>query len=373
MGKKMSLPFTVGEEAEARTFEKGYRGAWFRCKIREIRRRKRDVEYLLEYFDFPEEKLGPMKPYQVPVPYGGMPKNKQRMLMVRPPYPPIYRESQMPHASDISEVAVIVNDAWKVGDLVDWLTDDCYWSGRIKQLLGDDKAMINFPKPPLGEGTSDEEALLKDLRPSLDWSPEYGWIVPTPGGETGCPCARLIKPGDQGQETGANNMEAGSSPNMSPSSLTSVKSSVASDELKGNETRELHELSLRITVSKEVMDTQETSIVLDGGDCSTRKMCLSDTDSSSHIRETLTEPTSAVAEGDLHYSSCPLKKYRASRGMTSNSMRPHTLEAAILDLEELVNKVKWLKSVLEHGNPLSDAARPQWKVVEHIASSSMPK
>ncbi|KAL2469767.1 Agenet domain-containing protein [Abeliophyllum distichum] len=212
MDKRISLPFTVGEEAEARTFEKGYRGAWFRCKIREIRRRKGDVEYLLEYFDFPEEKLGLMKPYQVPVPNGGMLKKKQGMLMVRPPYPPIYRESQMPHASDISEVAVIVKDAWKVGDLVDWLTDDCYWSGRIKQLVGHDKAMIKFPKPPLGEGTRDEEAPLKDLRPSLDWSPEYGWIVPTPGGEAGCPCARLIKAGDQGRETGADNMEAGSSP-----------------------------------------------------------------------------------------------------------------------------------------------------------------
>lgn len=33
MVKKRSLPFKVGDEAEARSFETGYRGAWFRCKV----------------------------------------------------------------------------------------------------------------------------------------------------------------------------------------------------------------------------------------------------------------------------------------------------------------------------------------------------
>lgn len=83
-----------------------------------------------------------MNPYQVPVPYRGIEKKKQRMLMIRPSYPPMYHENEVPCLSDISEVAVIVNDAWKVGDLVEWWTNDCYWSGRIKQLVGDDKAMV---------------------------------------------------------------------------------------------------------------------------------------------------------------------------------------------------------------------------------------
>ncbi|CAI9771280.1 unnamed protein product [Fraxinus pennsylvanica] len=291
--------------AEAKTFETGYRGAWFRCKIREISWRKGEREYLLEYFDFPEEKLGLMNPYQFPASYRGMAKKKQRMLMV--------------------------------GDLVEWWTNDCYWSGRIKQLVGEDKAMIEFPKPPLGEGTPDEKASLKDLRPSLDWSPEYGWILPTPGGEKpGRPWARLIKPGDQGQVLEAGEKKAGSSPNESFSSHTSLITLAAPDELKGNETGGLHELSLGNTVLKE-LDTQETNIALDGGDSSTRKTCLLDTDSSSRMRETLAEPTTEAAEGDPYCSSCPLKKYPASGGMTSNSMGSNTLESAILDLEELAS------------------------------------
>ena len=28
-----SLPFKVGEIVEVRSFEVGYRGAWFRCKV----------------------------------------------------------------------------------------------------------------------------------------------------------------------------------------------------------------------------------------------------------------------------------------------------------------------------------------------------
>ncbi|CAA2988627.1 Hypothetical predicted protein [Olea europaea subsp. europaea] len=317
-----------------------------------------------------------MNPYQVPVPYRGIEKKKQRMLMIRPSYPPMYHENEVPCLSDISEVAVIVNDAWKVGDLVEWWTNDCYWSGRIKQLVGDDKAMIEFPKPPLGEGTPDEKASLKDLRPSLDWSPEYGWILPTPGGEkTAHPWARLIKSGDQGQELEAGDKKdkkTESSPNESISSHTSVITLAVSDELKGNEMGGLHELSLGNRVSKE-LDTQETSIALDGGDSSTRKTCLSDTDSGLHMRETLAEPRTEVAKGDPYCSSCPLKKYPAGGGMNSNSMGSKTLESTILDLEELVNKVKWLKSILNNGIPSSDAARPQWKVVEHIASSSVPK
>lgn len=34
-----------------------------------------------------------------------------------------------------------------------------------------------LPEPPWGEGKS-YEAFSKDLRPSLDWSPEHGWTVP---------------------------------------------------------------------------------------------------------------------------------------------------------------------------------------------------
>ena len=47
-------------------------------------------------------------------------KEAKSQLMLRPHFPPIYRESEIPDA--ISEVVVIVLNVWKVGHLVDWLT-----------------------------------------------------------------------------------------------------------------------------------------------------------------------------------------------------------------------------------------------------------
>jgi hypothetical protein len=64
--------------------------------------------------------------------------------MVRPQFPPIYCESQMPDVNSILEVVVIVDDVWKVGDLVDWLMDHCYWSGRVTELLGDEHVKVIF-------------------------------------------------------------------------------------------------------------------------------------------------------------------------------------------------------------------------------------
>jgi hypothetical protein len=69
-------------------------------------------------------------------------KEAKSQLMLRPHFPPIYRESEMPDA--ISEVVVIVLNVWKVGHLVDWLTDGCYWSGRIIEILGNEKVKVIF-------------------------------------------------------------------------------------------------------------------------------------------------------------------------------------------------------------------------------------
>ncbi|KAI3964665.1 hypothetical protein MKX01_020482, partial [Papaver californicum] len=65
--------------------------------------------------------------------------------MLRPNYPQIYHRNQTPDTCDISEMIAIVDGTWKVGDMVDWLTDGCY---------------------------------CKELRPSLDWTPELGWTMP---------------------------------------------------------------------------------------------------------------------------------------------------------------------------------------------------
>lgn len=48
----------------------------------------------------------------------------------------------MPDINSIQEVIVVITGNWSVGDPVDWLTDDCYWSGKLTKLLGDGKAEV---------------------------------------------------------------------------------------------------------------------------------------------------------------------------------------------------------------------------------------
>lgn len=64
--------------------------------------------------------------------------------MVRPQFPQVYREKQLSDVSTNSqlEVTVVVNDVWKVGDLVDWWKDNCYWSGKIIAVLGDEVVKV---------------------------------------------------------------------------------------------------------------------------------------------------------------------------------------------------------------------------------------
>jgi hypothetical protein len=61
----------------------------------------------------------------------------ESQLMLRPKYPPLYLESEYLNLeSDNVEPLVVVHDSWKVGDLVDWLRDDIYWSGEIVEMRG---------------------------------------------------------------------------------------------------------------------------------------------------------------------------------------------------------------------------------------------
>ena len=67
------------------------------------------------------------------------------MLMLRPSFPPFYHHSQLPGSFPESDVVAIVNDTWKVGDLVDWLSHGCYWSGTVADVLGHGKVKVNVP------------------------------------------------------------------------------------------------------------------------------------------------------------------------------------------------------------------------------------
>ncbi|PON57021.1 hypothetical protein PanWU01x14_177510, partial [Parasponia andersonii] len=74
-------------------------------------------------------------------------KSQQKLeLMVRPPFPCICHEGRMHDVSTISEVAVIFSDTRRIGDLVDWFTDGCYWSGIVTKILEDE----TFQDPVMG-------------------------------------------------------------------------------------------------------------------------------------------------------------------------------------------------------------------------------
>lgn len=370
MGKEDQLPFKVGQSAEAQSFENGFRGAWFRCKIQKINCRKGHWYALLEYFDYPDEKLTWTKLYQNP-PYNVGKLKEKTQLMLRPQYPLFKLKNEVSDVSSISEATVVVDGNWQAGDLVDWWANGCYWSGHLTKLLGNNEAELALTPPPVGEGAL-YEVSFKDLRPSLEWSPDFGWTVPT--SQDGVRrCAQLIQPVNQALHSMSEGRN-GYSSDLSFSTHSSANLSPASVEKRDFKTTELAERPPIIDLPKEAAVNTSKKVRRSDicssshtGDESTKESILSDKGSGSCTGVDLAKTAAGPTE-NFSYSSCPLKKFRTSDGVQLHSTGSDTTEAAILDLEELVNKIKWLKGLLELGKPMSNVARPSWKFVEHHAS-----
>ncbi|KAK8504272.1 hypothetical protein V6N12_044811 [Hibiscus sabdariffa] len=148
-----NLPFEVGQLVETRSFLHGFRGAWFRCKIKEISWKNKELGHSLEYVDFPDEKIRWTKLYQC-----GKSKDKKRTLMI--------------------------------GGLT-----IAFGLEGITEKLDDENVKVELLPPPEGEGSL-YDASCKDLRPSLDWSVDEGWKLPK-GDTNGLFCARIVKPLNQ--------------------------------------------------------------------------------------------------------------------------------------------------------------------------------
>lgn len=151
-------------------------------------------------------------------------------------------------------------------------------------------------------------------------------------------------------------------------STPSINLSTASDEKRDLNTTESAERPPLFDLPKEA--TVNTSKKVRRPDiCSSshtgeilaKESILSDKASSSCVGVDLAKADA----GPTSYSSCPLKKFRTNDGIQLHSMNSNLMEAGILDLEELVNKIKWLKGLLESRTPMSGDARPSWKFVEH--------
>lgn len=196
---QINLPFEVGHTIEARSFELGFRGAWFRCKITKIFNKGRSLFYDLEYLDFTEEGIHTTKVFQK------RQGENDNILMVRPIRPRQSHENEegCGREEEEEEEVVVVHGLWKVGDLVDWWKDDCYWSGTVLEVREEDETVkIELVPEPYGEGKG-YDAMFKDLVPSLEWSLEDGWIVPFSKDGEKRQCAKLMKLPNEDQVKGA--------------------------------------------------------------------------------------------------------------------------------------------------------------------------
>ncbi|KAF8388197.1 hypothetical protein HHK36_026863 [Tetracentron sinense] len=360
-------PFKVGQQAESKSFISGFRGAWFRCKIKDIGMRKGNFGLALEFFDFPDEKIKWTQLYQKS-PSDRRSREAKLQLMVRPCFPPIYCKNQMPDISTISEVIAIVDNAWKVGDLVDWWTDNCYWSGRVTHLLGNDKVKIKLPEPPLGEGLT-YDVFCKDLRPSLEWSSENGWTVPVSTDEKSC-CARLIQPvnQDNGRENGHATGGAPCEYSASVSSLSSSVSLPPPDRSEHPPTKEKAKQPSCSNYSMEETQMPNANMDLNMGDSGMVNASCSDNVLNSHSRDASVATGRDTARKDRYSYSGSSKKMKINGDISLNSMCSDTIESAILDLEELANRIKWMKGILQFEISYSNAMRPPWKFLENRAS-----
>lgn len=105
---------------------------------------------------------------------------------------------------------------------------------------------------------------------------------------------------------------------------------------------------------------QEANMAFDVSNAGAGKSSFSDSVSSSHVREDTVEVAGmpeAKRARQLTEETIPL-----------HSSSSNTIEASILDLEELLTRVKWMKGLLEEKDP-SSTRQYSWKFQEHLSSS----
>ncbi|KAL9262997.1 hypothetical protein AKJ16_DCAP17637 [Drosera capensis] len=360
MAEHRKLPLKIGQLSESKSFIKGYRGAWFRCKIKDIRQDGHNFVYHMEYYDFPGENSNFFNIilYQKPR-RGGNTKEEERELMVRPPYPKIYTERGSPSLETISEDIVISGRIWKVGDLVDWWKDSCFWLARVIEIISDVKVKVELSEPPLGEGFS-YDVFCKDLRPSLQWSVELGWALP-PGSVSrvfwfpilvfnafsgrSMKDVAVLKPVGQGKVAG-------------PSSIS--KSPRKKDLLKQGTAVFKYGLQyasrMKINMDKSHSDNRNKGCV-DGAP-------------SRNVKDGSAEAAGSISKEEEDHHSGSSKRIRLDKSILLNSMMSDSMESSFMDLEELVSRMKWLESILKSDLPLKDSAGPTWKFSEHVAVST---
>ncbi|KAF0919342.1 hypothetical protein E2562_029202 [Oryza meyeriana var. granulata] len=362
------LPYKAGDAAESRSFDSGYRGAWFRCKVIDMYIRQGHLECQLGYFDYPDEKKQWTRLYKIRPGSHKQTSSQDREIMVRPSFPQWYQENQTSECGLKTDVVAIVSDSWKVGDLIDWWYNDCYWTGKITELLGDDKVQIILPAIPMGEGGS-YVADCKDLRPALDWSLEKGWSVPLSQENGKCwHTAQLI---GQNPDTGSSSSDEDIEQSYDGGEEAQKCSNGASDTPDEVDSCEIFSAN---SIDRHCMTNQS-----DGKD--KPQKCLSGAcdmpieiinskelppnqnlcSRSNKTESVIVKPGGPQDHSNGQSSTTSFKRRKTSREHLVEPL-PDTVDDAITGLEKVANKIRWVKNLLlsEDSAPLN-AAKP-WKI-----------
>ncbi|XP_064965268.1 uncharacterized protein LOC135637704 isoform X2 [Musa acuminata AAA Group] len=275
-------------------------------QIKSMSFRKRQIGYFLEFFDYPDEKTRWTKLYQKPLQQPDQALEEGKLeLMVRPPFPPFFRKSQPPKFCPTSDVIAITNDTWKVGDLVDWWYDSCYWSGRVSELLKDDHIKEH--------GNFDSCAILIHRN-------SYETIN-----------TRMSMPCDSSLE-GKPNCSYTATEELSNTSSVPTEASYTDDQASATDSvRKIH-----ISGSDRVISTKD--------DVSIGRKQPSARDHLNSLGKIWIDETNYTA---------------------SLKHPPDSIESSIIQLEVLAQKIKWLKGLQKFRFQWSSATKSSWKFVEN--------
>ncbi|KAJ0261759.1 Aproteint domain-containing protein [Hirschfeldia incana] len=216
--------------------------------------------------------------------------------MVRPSYPPHYQERQVRKIEADQAPLVAVHGSWKVGDLVDWWKDDCFWCATVLAAKIKEPLQIELFPPPLGEGET-YTASRKDVRPTLDWSLEEGWtVVPSMDGRGG-QSVKLLK-----REKGVDHL---------PQDVCQTGKE-QTEKCKTQKTE-------RAKKQKTKRDTQQKA------ERDTQQKAERDTEQKTEVDM---QQVGGIGE------------------IRQNIDESDSIEAAVYDLEELIVRMEWIKSML---------------------------
>ncbi|KAJ0261758.1 Agenet-like domain-containing protein [Hirschfeldia incana] len=297
-----NLPFKIGQTVEVRSFEDGYRGAWFRCKILNIYTEEGKLFYSLKYLDYSKKDIYHTQVYQ------RFQDEEKECLMVRPSYPPFYYERYVPKIEADRSPLVVVYGRRQVGDVVDWQCQGCFWCATVLELERKALQIELFP-PPRGEGET-YKAMRSDVRPTLDWSPEHGWTVPSMDGRKS-QSVKLLK----------------------------------------REKRVDH-------VSQDVCQT---------GKEQTEKAKRQKTERAK--RKKIEGDTQQKTDGDTQQKTeVNIQQVKDSEDIQLNIDQSESVEAAVYDLEELIVRIEWIRKMLSPEAP-DVGEGSTWKYQDYRTSS----